>query len=133
MKKRVQKEKKLAGIHGWLLLYVIFLLLGISSVISNLALTFSKGSIIMVLIEVINLVLILNSLILIFKYSKKAILWNIYMLIFEIITILIILIFFRSQFNFIAGVIIIFAMLYYYAWIRYWQLSKRVKNTFVKN
>ncbi len=82
-----------------------------------------------VILGVIGFILGLNSTVLIFQYSKKAILWNVYMLIYNIIATSIILIIFKG-FEGIFQILIV--SLVNYAWIHYWLESKRVTNTFIE-
>jgi len=134
--KEENKSKQLKGIRGWLLVYVILLTFGflwalsllypmISSFLNN-----SLSGKIAVILGVVGFVLGLNSIILIFQYSKKAILWNVYMLIYNIIATSIILLIFR-RFEGILPILI--GGLVNYGWIHYWLESKRVTNTFIEN
>lgn len=133
--KEKDKGNPLNGIGGWLLVYVILLLIGFLwgySKIYPLIFSFLDNSLlekIVVMLSVVGVIFGLNSIILIFQYSKKAILWNIYMLIYNIIAMSIILFIFRG-FEGIFQILIV--GLYNYAWIHYWLESKRVTNTFVE-
>ncbi len=133
--KEENKNKQLKGIGGWLLFYVILLLIGFLWALSSiypLIFSFLDNSLlgkIAVILGVVGFILGLNSIILIFQYSRKAILWNVYMLIYNIIATLIILLIFRG-FEGIVQILIV--GLVNYGWIHYWLESKRVTNTFIE-
>jgi len=134
--KQQNKTKNISGIGGWLLVYVIILSIGFVVAIKNfypLVLNFNSISIInkiFTILSFIGILLVLNSLVLIFQYSKKAKKWNIIMLIYNFILNIII-------FSFKLGMETIYVFLIggfiTYLWIEYWLISKRIKNTFIED
>jgi hypothetical protein len=133
----MQKDK-LSGIAGWLLVYVFLLFISLIFLIGAtypmlfgfVALNLFNKFITVLLI--LNIILLLNSLVLIFTYSPKAIMSNVYLLIYVIASSVLVVIISIIRFGdvesilYLAGPIILGGL-----WINYWLKSKRVEKTFL--
>ena len=149
MKKRLGKNK-LKGIRGWLMFYVIILVLYIVSSLVNIIYTLTNYRLYLLIGNSISFILFVVSLIFILKESKKAIMINIIALWVAylvgvgfsvhnfltnpfvpsslpqgyddlIISANIFGIVFSSLLGLVAAIL----------WTFYWRRSERVKNTFV--
>ena len=128
--KNKAKEKKIEGIGGWLLFFVVMATLSVIIQIPIIlsGYTYDIGGLTSLIIAVSQTVFIGVALYFIFKRKKKAINWTIFMLGYSIISgfFAVVLVLPEGMLSWIIG------PAYNTAFIFYFLRSKRVKNTFVK-
>ncbi|MFH1425425.1 MAG: hypothetical protein ABIG28_01700 [archaeon] len=144
-------ERKLKGFKGWLLVYVLFFSLVVLEGIINLVFfgqyrLFFRDYLIENEIYLLNflvafsgvflIILFIISLVFILKRDQKALLWSNIFLVFGLLNLLFgfIYSFYLRGFVFdeLRFFYFISALVVYVGYLFYWNMSERVKNTFVK-
>ena len=129
-----ETKKKLEGVGGWLLLWIIILFIGI---LAGLLLTlsiFANGfgilEIIFSLLILAVTIFMLYLAVLTIKHRKEAIPYTIFFMWLSVALYAINLI--GSLFSGLGIIQTLFGLLMAVLWLLYWKKSKRVKNTFIK-
>ncbi len=127
-KQKVEKKntRKLKGVRGWLLFYVVVFIMDLI-----LLIFYTTSEIFDIVSSVFFWVVGVLSLILIFRHSSKAPLWN---LIYLWASVAIVILYYLLDLSWgYSGFDLISGLIYALIWIIYWRKSKRVKNTFGNN
>lgn len=125
-KQKVKNNKRLKGVCGWLLFYVVVFIIDLI-----LLIFYTTSESFDIISSVFFWAIGIFSLILIFRHSPKAPLWNLIYLWATVATIILYYLFDLSWGY--SGFDLIGSLIYSLIWIMYWRKSKRVKNTFGNN
>ena len=134
---KIKAEKKIEGIGGWLLFYVVSLCFGALFsliIIYRSMMDFFFGIPFLSVALILFFVGALNALVLVLERSPKAVFANVYLLAYDLLLSVVFAFFgwliagYSGGFLFRAALSSLASLL----WIAYWLKSKRVENTFLK-